>query len=133
MQVADQPDDSDGQRNRKKEKNDLAFPPLFAQRPRTPGASALIRRGSTLRPKRDTESFTAPIIFWFLVRAVFFDHRHLCNKPLEFFQPLTQFRFLSRNFFLPAAKRGLGLGKRRNIAITCSPAKRKGRGQQRQK
>jgi hypothetical protein len=31
MQMADEPDDSDRERNQKKEKNDPAFPALFAQ------------------------------------------------------------------------------------------------------
>jgi hypothetical protein len=40
MQVADQPDDCDGKRNHKKEKNDLAVSSLFAQRTGTPATSA---------------------------------------------------------------------------------------------
>jgi hypothetical protein len=40
MQIANQPDDCDGERDHEKEKDDLAVSPLFAQRARTPGTSA---------------------------------------------------------------------------------------------
>jgi hypothetical protein len=106
MQIADQPDDCDGKRDHKKEKNDLAVSSLFAQRTRTPGTSAF---AVVLRRNRDAESFIGLIIFWSLFRPVFLDQRYLRNKPLEFFESLAQFRFLSGNFFLPAAKRRAGL------------------------
>src|SRR5262249_34103490 len=108
MQVADQPDDCDGERDHKKQKNDLAVSSLFAQRTRTPTTSAV---ALVLRCHRDAESFIRSIIVWSLFRPVFFDKRNLGNKPLEFFESLTQLRFLSGNFFLPAAKRRAGLAR----------------------
>jgi hypothetical protein len=107
VQIADQPDDRDGKRDHKKEKNDLAVSSLFAQRTRTPGTSAF---ALVLRRDRDAESFIGSIIPWTLFRPVFLDFRYLRNKPLEFFESLAQFRLLSVNFFLPAAKRRAGLG-----------------------
>src|SRR4029434_8753703 len=54
MQIADQPDDCDGKRDHKKEKNDLAVSSLFAHRTRTPGTSAF---AVVLRRHRDAERF----------------------------------------------------------------------------
>jgi len=49
MQVADQPDNCDGKRHHKKEKNDLAFPSLFAQQTRAPGIPAFAHGAPGLR------------------------------------------------------------------------------------
>jgi hypothetical protein len=49
MQVADQPDDCDGKRHHKKEKNNLAFPSLFAQQARAPGIPAFAHGAPGLR------------------------------------------------------------------------------------
>src|SRR6266511_3846365 len=102
MQITDQPDDGCCKRHHEKEKNDLAVPSLFAHRTRTPGTFAF---ALVFRRDRDAESFIASITFWSLFRPVFLDHRHLCNKPLKFFESLTQFRFLACYVFLPATKR----------------------------
>ena len=105
--MADKPDDSDRERNQKKEKNDSAFPALFAQRTRSSSGIerlAGFERYRNLKPLvalvTSCPSFLCPR--WrFVLRA-----RPACrNHALEFVELFTQFSFLSCYLLLPVAKR----------------------------
>src|SRR6478736_499368 len=107
MQMADEPDDSDRERNQKKKKNDPAFPALFAQRTRS---SSCIERLPGLERDRDLKPLLAAItscasfLSWlwrFFLRA----RPSRDNHALEFVELFTQFSFLSCYLLLPVVKR----------------------------
>jgi hypothetical protein len=120
MQMADEPHDSGRESHQKKEKNDLAFPSHFAQRTRSSGAFAGIARMTALESERDVELLLGVACYVSVWSARWrFVPRNgplLCNHSLEFFEPLTQFGFLSCYLLLPAAKR-----RRRSARTTKHP------------
>ena len=110
MQMTDQPDHCRRKRCQKKQKNDLAFPPLFTQRTWPSGAFAVVKRASALRRNRDVESLICLIASYALFRplrwrSILRGDRPLCNHALEFVELLAQFCFLSRYILLSPAKR----------------------------
>jgi hypothetical protein len=107
MQMADKPDDSDSERNQKKEKNDPAFPALFAQRTRSP---ICVERLACLERYRNLKPFVAVItscgLFlsprWrFVLRA----RPSRRDHALELVELFAQVSFLSCYLLLPVAKR----------------------------
>src|SRR5438067_12696065 len=108
MQMTHQPDDYCRKPGHKNEKDHPTLPSFFAQRTWPARASFLIEVASVVQRYRDVEPAVADVGFYALfpslTRRFLRDSRGVRNHPFEFVDLITQLRFPTGSFFLPAAE-----------------------------
>lgn len=119
MQMADEPENRETERDNKNQKNNPAFPPLFAERNAPPADAPIIAPAFVLERDRNIEP--APAFagagqqFLSLPARSFLGHpRRFRDHALEFFHFAAQFRFALGEFFLLLVERRPGF--RRSVA-----------------
>jgi hypothetical protein len=111
--MADEPDDCETERDHENQKNNPAFPPLFAQGNAAAAAAAIVRPALVLERDRNIEPATAFAgagqQFLSLAARSFLGHaRRFRDHAFEFFHFAAQLRFALGEFFLLLVERRPG-------------------------
>ena len=113
MQMADEPEDRETERDHENQKNNSAFPPFFPQGNTPPADAAIVAPAFVLERHGDIEpapafAGTGQQFFPLPARSFLSDARRFSDHALEFFHFAAQFRFALGEFFLLLVERRPG-------------------------